>query len=94
MVSDYDRLAEMLQRQDAKWDVKFEMVRNDITNFRVELAKDVQRIGDSAEAAHVRVDNHKDEHKESRKWWAALWSGVILALVGSVIGYFKKGESK
>lgn len=48
-----------------------------------------QKLTSELEATDDKLDDHLDGHKENRGWWATLWSGVILALIGAVFASIK-----
>jgi hypothetical protein len=45
------------------------------------------KLGERVRDAHLRVDRHEDGHKETRGWFAALWTGVIVSLLATAWNY-------
>ena len=42
-----------------------------------------QEVLGSSKASHRRLDEHMTEHRETKKWWGALWLGVVMAFISS-----------
>lgn len=70
-----NRLEEKLDRRFDQLEIKLDRHTEMIHAQDVRIVSAAAR----AEAAHIRIDSHKSDHAETRKWFGALWIGVILA---------------
>jgi len=69
---------------------KVDAIRKELADHRVEEAERWAVVKGQTEAAHRRIDSHKQEHVESRKWWGALWITAIGAAIAAALGWAKK----
>ena len=79
-------LRERFDKSDAraeKIESKIDGLTNSLGRHMTESAvRDQQALAGVSEAK-ITISQHLDEHKERRGWWAALWGGVILAVIAS-----------
>ena len=80
----FKSVGETISSNCGRLDGKLDSMRGDFTNHLVESAGRWSTIKEQTEAAHRRIDSHKEEHKgTSVKLWA-LWTAVGVALVGGL----------
>jgi len=84
------KLEDSIERGFARVEAKVDVVRNELTNHRIEMAAKVTEIDNKAEASHIRMDDHAETHKDSRKWWLALWITAIGAAIASAFRWLIK----
>lgn len=74
--------AELRERFD-KIEAKIDGLTNSLGRHMTDSAvRDEKAMAGVAEAK-ISLSTHLDEHRERRGWWAALWGGVILAVIAS-----------
>lgn len=65
---------------------KLDKVNDTVHKHNVETTKKLVEVEQRARAAHHRVDDHLKDHRDGRKWWTALWGGVVIAVVTGIFG--------
>ena len=46
-------------------------------------------LGAKIDKAHMRLDDHLQDHKDKKIWWLTLWGGMILAVIGTFFEWIK-----
>jgi hypothetical protein len=87
------KLEDTIQRGFERIDTKQDIIRKELTDHRIEQAGKVTEITGKADAAHLRMDNHKREHERARAWWLALWLTAIGAVLAHIFRWIT-GQNK
>lgn len=69
--------------------VKIDVIHKDIQDHLIEDVRCATELRLSISAQKEILNGHLDDHKESKKWWLALWGGVIAALAGNLWQWIK-----
>lgn len=78
-----------LREAFARVEARIESLSSTLHAHTVEMARETARLSDSSKAAHRRIDEHVEGHKETRKWFGTLWVAVIGSVLASFWNLFK-----
>lgn len=78
-----------LREAFARVEAKIDTMRSDMHKNSIDAARELQKLSSSAAAAHRRLDEHVEGHREARKWWGALWVGLLVSSSTAVWAWIK-----
>jgi len=87
MANEYERLVEKIEAMRSELVSKMDELRGELTTHRVEEAGKWENVRASASAGHRRIDEHLDDHKAGKANIAALWIGVVLAVLSGALSW-------
>lgn len=82
-------MRESQERAYSRFELKLDTQAVLIQEHIIESARNHQSVKDSTTAAHRRIDNHEEGHKEMRGWVVTGILGIFGSLAASVWAWIK-----